>query len=404
MPFLLLSAAFLEGVAVTLIQGFLPLYLRQSLGVTSFAMISLVLAVPALGTVVASNFWGGLSDVTGRMRPILMIGALGYAVALLGIPLLRHGLVVLAWIGLASLLYGTLAPTTKAYATLVLPHRPEKAIAWVLLAYSSGWLAGSYGGGGLMEGGIAPGLTMAMWTCAGLTLVNALLLARFLPDRRREPSRARAHERRGRGARIAAELSALYANPRLLGLCVIAFFCVAGNYLMWGFFTVFLVERLHATMHLLRFALIISSILGVVALPFLPPLVRRFGAPRSLAVGITLYLLMYSAMATTRDPIVAAVLYAAPLYGVVHISTNTIAADVASVAQRGGGLGILQGAYALATVVGPLTGGLIADRLGLASIPWIAFAFILAACPFAWIAVLRRDRASQTEEMRVDPV
>jgi len=390
MPFFLLSAAFLEGFATTLIQGYLPLYLRQSLGEHSFTLLSLVLAIPALGTALASNFWGGLSDVTGRMKPIILVGAAGYAVALVGIPALRQGLGVVAWIGAASLLYGTLAPTAKAYATLVLPERREKAITYVLLAYSSGWLAGSFGGGGLVEGGLATGLRLAMWTCAGLTAGNAILAARFLPDMRRPPAPAR--ERRGWAAGIVADLAALYANPRLFRLCVIAFFCVAGNYLMWGFFTLFLVERLHASLHVVRYALAISSVLGVTALPFIPSLVRRFGGARTLAAGVTLYLLMYSAMATTRDPIVAAILYAAPLYGLVHVSTNTLAAEVASVAQRGGGLGVLQGAYSVATIVGPLTGGLIADRYGLASVPWTAFAFIVVACPLAWRAAGRNAR------------
>jgi len=395
MPFFLLSAAFLEGFAVTLVQGYLPLYLRQSLGEDSFVMLSLVLAIPALGTAIASNFWGGLSDVTGRMKPMILIGAMGYALALLGIPLFRQGPAVVAWIGIASLLYGTLAPTAKAYATLVLPDRREQAIAYVLLAYSTGWLAGSFGGGGLVERGLGPGLKAALWTCAGLTVVNALLAARFLEDRRRPPAPAPARAPRGWAAGVAADLAALYANPRLFRLCVIALFCVAGNYLMWGFFTVFLVERLHATLHIVRYSLAISSVLGVTALPFVPMLVRRLTSARTLAIGITLYLVMYSAMGWTRDPIVAAILYAAPLYGLVHVSTNTLASEVASEAQRGGGLGVLQGAYAIATVVGPVLGGWIADRHGLAAVPWTAFAFILVACPLAWRSVGRK---------RVDPV
>lgn len=407
MPIFLLTSAFLEGFAVTLIQGFLPLYMRQSLGEGSFVTVSLVLAVPALGTAVASNFWGGLSDVTGRTKPMILVGTAGYVLALAGIPSLGNGAAILAWIGLASLLYGTLAPTAKAYATLVLPERRERAIAIVLLAYSSGWLAGSLGGGGLVEGGLAPGLRVAMWVCAALTALNAVLVARFLRDERREPAvqPVRA-ERGGWAARVVADLSALYANPRLFRLCLVAFFTVAGNYLMWGFFTVFLVERLHASLQVVRWALAISSVLGVIALPFVAPLVRRFGGARTLASGITLYLLMYSAMAVTRDPIMAAILYAAPLYGLVHVSANALAAEYASVAQRGGGLGVLQGAYAVATVVGPVTGGLVADRIGLAAIPWTALGFIVAACPLAWLAAGARNALPErkSEELRVDGV
>jgi MFS family permease len=399
MPFFLLTAAFLEGATVTLIQGFLPLYLRETMGLRSFVVLSLVMAIPAFGTAIASNFWGGLSDVTGRIKPVILVGIVGYAVALAGIPALHQGLVVLGWIGAASLLYGTLAPTARAYATLVMPDRREQAIVYVLLAYASGWLACSIGAGGLIEKGLASGLRAAMWSCAGLTALNGALVARFLPDLRRPPAPARERSRRGWAAGILDDLAALYANPRLFGLCVIAFFTVAGNYLMWGFFTVFIVERLHATLHVVRYALAISSVLGVIALPFIGPLVRRFGGARTLAFGITLYLFMYSAMGTTRDPIVAAILYAAPLFGLVHVSTNTLASEYASVSRRGGGMGVLQGAYSIATIVGPVTGGLIADRVGLAAVPWTAFAFIAAACPIAWLAARKG-----MEQMRVAAV
>ena len=390
MPPLLLATAFLEGFALTLVQGFLPLYVRQALGEPSFVTVGLVLAVPALGTAIASNFWGGLSDVTGRLKPMMLVGAAGYVVALLGIPTLSHGLGVLAYVGAASLLYGTLAPTLKAYATLVMPERREQAIAYVLLAYSTGWLAGSFGGGGLIEGGLASGLRFAMWTCAGLTAVNAVLVARFLPDIRRPPAPSpEPRERRGWLARILADLAALYENPRLFRLCVLSFFFVAGNYLMWGFFTVFLVERLGASLHAVRFALVASSIMGICALPFVGPLVRRFGGRRTLAVGITLYLFMYAGMAMARDPLLASVLYAAPLYGLVNVSANALASDYAGPSQRGGGLGVLQGAYSLATIAGPMTGGFVADRYGLAAVPLTALGFMLVACPIAWLLARR---------------
>jgi predicted MFS family arabinose efflux permease len=390
MPPLLLATAFLEGFALTLIQGFLPLYVRQALGEGSFVTVGLVLAIPALGTAVASNFWGGLSDVTGRLKPMLLVGAAGYVVALAGIPPLRQSLGVLVYVGSASLLYGTLAPTLKAYATLARPDRRENAIAHVLLAYSTGWLAGSFGGGGLVEGGLAPGLRFAMWACGGLTVLNALLVARFLPDLRRDPAPAR--RKRGIVAGVVSDLAALYENPRLFRLCVLSFFFVSGNYLMWGFFTVFLVERLGASLHTVRYALAASSVLGISALPFVGPLVRRFGGHRTLAVGVTLYLFMYSGMAVVRDPWLAAVLYAAPLYGLVNVSANALAAEYASVSQRGGGLGILQGAYAIATVAGPLTGGFVADRFGLAAVPWAAFGYMLVAFPLAWLEVRRNAR------------
>src|SRR5512143_2920543 len=168
MPPIVLLTAFLEGIALTLIQGYLPLYVRESLGETRLLTVGLVVVVPAIGTMIASNFWGGLSDVSGKLKPMILAGITGYAVALAGIPLFRQGMSVLLYVGAASLLYGCLAPLLKAYATLHRPDRPQNALAWVLMAQSSGWLLGSFEGGRLMESGIGSGLRSALWIAAGL--------------------------------------------------------------------------------------------------------------------------------------------------------------------------------------------------------------------------------------------
>ena len=126
MPFLVLAAALLEGLSLTLVQGYLPLYVRRALGETHFLTIGAVVAVPAFGTFIASNFWGGLSDVSGRLKPFILVGLVGYVAALAGYPLFRHGYGVLLWAGMASLLYGTLAPSLKTYVTLAQPTRREQ--------------------------------------------------------------------------------------------------------------------------------------------------------------------------------------------------------------------------------------------------------------------------------------
>ena len=395
MQILILLSAFLEGLALTLIQGFLPLYVRRSLGEPHFVTVGLVVAVPALGTVIASNFWGGLADVSGRLKPMILVGLVGYATALIGVALLGHGIAVLACVGFASLFYGTLAPTIKAYMTLARPKRPENAIAFVLMSQSVGWLTGSYVGGGLLEGGLASGMRLALWGTGGLLAVQAVLVAVVLRDLRREPATgapATAPRARGWLPGVLADLLAIYENPRLLRLCALAFFFVAGNYLMWGFFTVFLVERLGAPMRVVRYTLAASSVLGIASFLWVGPLVRRLGGRALLATGVTLYAVMYVGLATVRDVRWVALLYALPLYSLVNVSANALAAEYSSAAQRGGGLGVLNGTYALASIAGPVTGGLLADRAGLGIVPWVSFGFLALAIPIGWALALHRGR------------
>src|SRR5512138_152546 len=175
MPPLLLLTALLEGLALTLIQGYLPLYLRSALGEPSYVTVALVVALPALGAMIASNIWGGLSDVSGRLKPFILMGLAGYVVALVGIPIFHTGFSVLLFVGAASLFYGTTSPSVKTYATLVKPDRKEFALAAVLMAQSTGWLLGSWGAGGLLEKGIGSGLKLALWSCAGAMALHFVI-------------------------------------------------------------------------------------------------------------------------------------------------------------------------------------------------------------------------------------
>lgn len=392
MPPLLLVAAWLEGAALTLIQGFLPLYIRGSLGETRYVMVGLLIAIPSIGVVIASNFWGGLSDVTGRLKPMILIGLLGYAAALASIPPLRESTAVLVAIGLCSLFYGTLAPSLKAAVTLARPDRKEHGIAYVIMAQSVGWLTGSWSAGSVLANGrLAAGIHLVMWSAALLFAAHFVVVLVGQKDQRRPPAPVR--ERTNPIEGVLADLEALYENPRLFRLCVLTFFFVAANYVIWGFFTVYLTEHVGAGMRVVRNTLAISSVAGIAFMPFVGPLVRRYGGRLLLAIGVTLYLVMYAGMGITKDPIALAFLFAMPLYGLVNVSANALATEYALATQRGGGLGVLNGTYAIASVAGPIVGGLLADRIGIGVIPWTGLAFMLVATPIAWTAALRGRNA-----------
>lgn len=387
MPALIWLAALLEGLSLLFIQGFLPLYVRRNLGEAHFVTVAAVVAVPAVGTMLASNFWGGVSDVSGRLKPIILVGVLGYAAAIGGFPLLRGGPAVLVFIGLASLFYGTLAPSLKTYVTLARPDRREHALSYLLMAQSVGWLIGSGSGGWLFERGMAPTLRLAAGLCAIVLAAHAAASWRWLADLRRAPLPAR--EQRGWLAGLLADLASLYENPRLLALCVVVFLGVTGAYAAWGFFAVFLTEHLHASVGMLGFALAASSVAGIAAYFAVGPIVRRFGGVRVLQAALTLYIPMYLAMALTRSPLLVSIVYAFPLYGAVHVSAATLAAEYSRTEQRGGGLGVLNGIYALAGIVGPITAGLLADARGLGIVPWTGLAFLVAGSAVAWWGLAR---------------
>lgn len=399
MRWLVWMAALLEGAALTMIQGFLPLYVRRSLGESDFLTVGAVVAVPALGTIAASNFWGGLSDVSGRLKPFVLVGALGYAAALAAVPPLRAGAQVLVAVGVASLLYGTLAPTLRAYVTLASPRRREAALAYLFMAQAVGWLLGSWLWSGLFEGAIDRRLGHTLLVTAGCFLAYAAVAGFRLADLRRPEPPARSE--RGWLGGLVADLGSLYENRRLLRLCLVGFFTIAGNYIAWGFYSVYLTERLHASLRLLGVSFSISALAGIATYPLVGPVVRRVGGGRVLAIASLGYVGMYLGMALAQSAETVVLLFVVPLFGFLNVSLNALAAEYSKVEQRGGGLGVLNGVLALGTVAGPLAAGLIADRQGLAAVPWCAFGFVVPAAIIAGATFFRSDRDGRSEEMRV---
>src|SRR5438093_5499661 len=118
---------------------------------------------------------------------LILVGLVGYVASLAGYPLFRHGYGVLLWAGMASLLYGTLAPSLKTYVTLARPDRREHALAYLLMSQSIGWFAASVGGSQLLQRGIGPGFRTALWAAAALLAAHTALVAIGLRDYRREP-------------------------------------------------------------------------------------------------------------------------------------------------------------------------------------------------------------------------
>jgi predicted MFS family arabinose efflux permease len=316
-------------------------------------------------------------------------------VALVGIPYFAQGTLVLLYVGGAALLYGSLSPLLKAYATLSMPDRPQHALSYVLMAQAVGWLAGGLEGGRLMEEGIGPGLHLALRITAALMAVHVVVTALRLRDLPRPPAVSR--PRAGWVARLAEDLAALYENPRLLRLCILAFFLFAGNFAMWGFFTVYFVEHLGASVRLLRYTLGLAAVAGVIMYLFIGPLVKRFGARAILATGVSLYGAMYLSMAVSQSSIATALIFIAPLYGLTTVAANTLATEYSSAAQRGGGLGVLNGTVALATIAGPMLAGALADLEGLAVVPWTALGFITVAAPLSYWTVWTHRRERRAE-------
>ena len=139
----------------------------------------------------------------------------------------------------------------------------------------------------------------------------------------------------------------------------------------------------------------------LVALPA-GQLADRAGRRTALALGglVTAVGNLACAYAPTFGTLVAARFVAGAGAALVLTTGQIVLADITTPAQRGRAMAIYQGVFLFAVGVGPLPGGLIAERYGLAA-PFLAYAAAgFVAAVVAWLSVpetkaLRRMDATQ---------
>jgi MFS family permease len=113
---------------------------------------------------------------------------------------------------------------------------------------------------------------------------------------------------------------------------------------------------------------------------------RAFGRGVLLRVGLVVETLTYAALAMTSSPWVAGLVMA--VFGVHAIVWGSVAVTVRQLATPSELYGRVGSGYALASVsgtaTGALAGGVLADRLGLLAVFWVAFALVGVMTVLTW--------------------
>lgn len=370
-----------------IIFGYVPLHLYGE-GERRILALALITAVPALVRFVAANAWGALADVTGRYKVILVTGLAGYAAASVGLLFVRTGTQAMAVVTGGAVLFLALSPAGKSLVSLR-PGETYRALAWWLQLESWGWLLGSFVVGVRADLGLpASGLLMGV---AALALAQALWVAVAVDDPPRErglsPWQATAGGSRWlwqRASEIADDCRRLYRHGALamvfaiFGLAVLA---GEASFVVFGFYVT---GPLGGTERLYGFTTGLATALGLGVYALADAKRRRLAPDRLLLAGATGYVVLDAAMATARHPLVAAVAYGLPVYAVVRIGATWAAGSLTGRRERGGGMGGLDGAEALATALAGVVAGIVGDSWGLRAVYWTCVVVALVLTGLAW--------------------
>jgi MFS transporter, DHA1 family, tetracycline resistance protein len=314
--------------------------------------IGFLVASFSLAQFVAAPLLGRLSDKIGR-KPVILVSLFGTAVgsvltgAAMGVWMLFLGRVIDGASG------ASVSVAQGAVTDVAPPDQRARLLGLLGAAFGVGFVVGP------ALGGIAAlvGERVPFFLAGAIALVNAVVAVKRLPETRQPPALVMAHEHR-----IEEDIVASQRRADLTRLALISFVATAA-------FAAF--ETTFALLGQDRFGLTEASVavvfvfigLALVAVQggLIRPVTDRFGVTRTLRLGLVANAVGLFVLAFAESWWVFVLSLALLVVG-QGLAMPTLAASAANRARdeaRGGALGFLQSASALARIAGPAVAGVL---------------------------------------------
>ncbi|HZU76578.1 MAG TPA: MFS transporter [Dehalococcoidia bacterium] len=369
---------FIDVLGFTVVIPLLPLY-AERYGARP-ATVGALLAIYAVGSLIAAPLLGRWSDRIGR-KPVLLLSQAGSCASFVMLALAPS----LAWLFAARLLDGLTAgnvATARAYLADTTPREQRaRAFGLIAAAFGFGYLIGPATAGLLARYGAA----VPLWAAAGLSAASGLCTLWLLPSAAPTPLRADAASTVP--PRLSGDTRELRLRLMQLFGFLLAFSCFTGG------FALYCERRLRwggAAYGAQEVGLVLAyvGLLGLVTqLVFLRHWVARAGESGLVRQAFVIAAAGYAGLSLVHELPWLLVCLAASAVANSALRPSLLALISFEVApQRQGAInGLTQALQSLAMMVGPLLAGALIDA------GWLSgWALACAALLFAALALERR--------------
>ncbi len=384
---------FLTTAAFGFLQPFVPLYLAAA-GLTT-GQIGLVVGVGTGLTLLVQPLLGRLSDFWDARRPLMVAAALVAGGAYVGYTRAPDGSL---WVfllltclgvngtqylnGVGGVLVGRIVGRASGGGAAYAGYRVWGSVGYILVALTTGLLVtrslgphpGAHALPGLGRAALTPVFTSGFWLFALLAGVSTLV-----PDPKRDIAEA------GPEPRSAVQTTPVAANVQafLLALFLYQFALYGAS----SYLSLYL-KALGATPLWITAVFATGVVCEVLVMKQVGRLTDRYGRRPALAVAFLLMPLRLLAYIPAHTPL--AVLLVQALhglnFGIMGAVSVVFINDLATDGGRGAAQARLFGVQGLATALGPVACGFIAQRLG---IGWMFAAMSLVGMAGAAVFLLR---------------
>ena len=392
----LMAVAFVDMIGLMMIVPLLPLYaLRLHADPSTVGFLSASFPVAQLAS---SPVWGRVSDRYGR-RPALLVGLTASALAYV-IFGFAHALWLLFLSRFVQGLGGGTTGVAQAYvADTMEPHERAKALGWLSAATSLGVVIGPMLGSFAARwgGGTGPGLV-----AAALCVLNAVFAWKWLPESRVIPADTTTASGRFIPAPqprpVLPAVWEVVRHPRRPVAYLIWIYAVAmlAYNAIPPVFALYLSWRFGIDEKNIGWFFFVFGGVGVLMRAFVVgPVNQKLGEVRTLQVGAVLYGLGFVLLPlATSVPGFLACQVLLPLGSALFFPANSaLVSHRAAKHEFGLMMGVQQALRGVASVLGPIWGGIIYQHVG----PRMPFVACAAVTAFVFVLALQVPRSEAAE-------
>jgi DHA1 family tetracycline resistance protein-like MFS transporter len=329
----------------------LPLYAQRFN--TTDLQNGLLVGIFSLVLFVAAPWWGRLSDRIGR-RPVLIVSILGSAV----------GYCIMGWAGSLMWLFvariidgisgGNVAAAQAYLADISKPEERSKAMGLIGAAFGLGFVIGP-AIGGILSTRISP--NAPFFFVAGLCVLNAVLVYRFLPESRTAEQRAKHHEEQSLGDMLAHADAPLFKT--VLATYVVSLMAFS---IMTAIFALFAKARFGMNEQHVGYVMAAIGLVGVVMQGgVIRRLLPKFGEVSLARAGFVTLAISFVLLpiVNSNGALYAVSCLIALGNSLVQPTLNGLGSRSVEGAWQGRAMGILQGSASLGRGIGAIFGGVL---------------------------------------------
>jgi DHA1 family multidrug resistance protein-like MFS transporter len=388
------AAYSLQAAALAITWQFVTYFVKHELNALSFLEQSAAFAFPAIVTMVMTNVWGALSDSLKVRKPFMIVGFIGYAFTFLiyAFVLDVFQYLLIAVIGAsfssAALPMGQAHLTTNAY------NKGER-LGYFVAAQSAGWFGGALFSGAFYD---IIGMRLLFIVAAALSLgatASSAVLIRDIPFDEVDFAVKRGFRE-------------LLEKPRMSRLTAAVAFSQIGMNAISAFMAIMIVDELGGGNTSLLVLVGLSNsgatLAAILITGQVGKIVDRSGPVKVLIVAYASYTIFAFLFGIVTDPIIAAIMWALPIYPLSSTAASALASQISEENERGRAMSLIYAAQNAGGWIGPLAGGIFAEYVFFAVQPisFLNMVFNLIALVLA-ISILRRtqsDRRLKTNQIK----